>query len=65
MGRFLFESERTKAREAEMKNRRCGGGGASNYGTNNAVSEVSHDDNSLRQARQSALDVNQLTWEEN
>lgn len=49
-GRFIFESERTRAREAEMQKRREAGGGA-------AVS--------LRQARQSALDKDQQTWEEN
>eukprot|EP00970_Alexandrium_tamarense_P011621 scaffold2552_cov172-Alexandrium_tamarense.AAC.20 len=49
-GRFIFESERTRAREAEMQKRREAGGGA-------AVS--------MRQARQSALDKDQQTWEEN
>ena len=46
-GRFIFESERTRKREAEMEQRR-----------NNGSS-------SLRQARQSALDKDQQTWEEN
>ena len=45
-GRFIFESERTKAREAEMQKRKSQGG-------------------SIRQARQSALDKDQQTWEEN
>jgi pre-mRNA-splicing factor ATP-dependent RNA helicase DHX38/PRP16 len=44
-GRFIFESERTKAREAEMQKRKQTGG--------------------LRTARQSALDQDQQTWEEN
>ena len=44
-GRFIFESERTKAREAEMQKRKQQGG--------------------IRQARQSALDKDQQTWEEN
>ncbi|KAL7527338.1 hypothetical protein ACHAXR_001903, partial [Thalassiosira sp. AJA248-18] len=52
-GRFIFESERTRAREAEMeKKRQASGGGAGAAG-------------SMRQARQSALDKDQQTWEEN
>ncbi|KAL7483408.1 hypothetical protein ACHAW6_009063 [Cyclotella cf. meneghiniana] len=47
-GRFIYESERTKAREAEMQKRKQHGGGVG-----------------IRQARQSALDKDQQTWEEN
>eukprot|EP00804_Cyclotella_cryptica_P014633 CCRYP_012674-RA/>CCRYP_012674-RA protein AED:0.34 eAED:0.35 QI:0/0/0.5/1/0/0/2/437/1197 len=48
-GRFIYESERTKAREAEMQKRKQQGGGGVG----------------IRQARQSALDKDQQTWEEN
>ena len=51
-GRFIFESERTRAREAEMQKRREAGGHHGQQG-------------SMRQARQSALDKDQQTWEEN
>ena len=44
-GRFIYESSRTQAREAEMQRRRQSVG--------------------IRQARQSALDKDQQTWEEN
>ena len=44
-GRFLYESSRTQAREAEMQKRKQG--------------------TSIREARQSALDKDQNTWEEN
>jgi pre-mRNA-splicing factor ATP-dependent RNA helicase DHX38/PRP16 len=53
-GRFLFESDRTRAREAEVLRRReaAGGGGDDRRQT-------------MRQARQSTLDKDQRTWEEN
>ena len=50
-GRFIFESDRTRAREAEMQKKREAGQHG-NVG-------------SMRQARQSALDKDQQTWEEN
>ncbi len=50
-GRFIFESDVTRKREAEMEKRRNG----------NTVNASS----SLRHARQSALDKDQQTWEEN
>lgn len=46
----LFESERTRAREAEASRRREAAGGGRQ---------------TMRQARQSALDKDQRTWEEN
>ena len=60
-GRFLFESERTRAREAEMQKRRSAGGGGSGGGGTSSSNATT----SLRQARQSALDKDQQTWEEN
>lgn len=53
-GRFLFESDRTRAREAEVLRRREAAGGS---GDNRRQT--------MRQARQSALDKDQRTWEEN
>ncbi|KAL9186185.1 hypothetical protein ACHAXT_005423 [Thalassiosira profunda] len=50
-GRFLFESDRTRAREAEMQRKREAG----HHG------QVG----SLREARRSALDKDQQAWEEN
>ena len=55
--RFIFDSEITKKREAEMEKRRNG-----NTNNNNNVNTSS---SSLRHARQSALDKDQQTWEEN
>ena len=49
-GRFLFESDRTRAREAEALRRREAAAGGRQ---------------TMRQARQSALDRDQRTWEEN
>ena len=57
-GRFIFESEITRKREAEMEQRRKGGNSSTTANNNNTSS-------SLRHARQSALDKDQQTWEEN
>eukprot|EP00986_Skeletonema_menzelii_P008810 scaffold3836_cov137-Skeletonema_menzelii.AAC.6 len=57
-GRFIFESERTRKREAEMEQRRNG-----SFTSNNKVNTSTS--SSLRHARQSALDKDQQTWEEN
>jgi len=54
-GRFIFESETTRKREAEMEKRR----------SNNNINAASSSSSSLRHARQSALDKDQQTWEEN
>ncbi|KAL7551372.1 hypothetical protein ACHAWF_014571 [Thalassiosira exigua] len=55
-GRFLFESARTRAREAEMRKRREAGGTGGGAGGGA---------NSLREARKSALERDQRAWEEN
>ena len=55
-GRFIFESERTRAREAEMQRRRDAG---------HRPPPAGGQAGNLRQARQSALDRDQRAWEEN
>ena len=58
--RFLFESDKTRAREAEMFRRHAAAGGLVARQQGKQPRQET-----MRQARQSALDKDQRTWEEN